>query len=334
MLYIELVNIASVESEEVVPGIVLDFDSSGRAVGIEINSVVRSHEGSRMDMWLKAILLVLVVLLVCMAGAVLYGVARWQVGTRELRARLEAARRPIKPVTYDVREIENLPLPIQRYFRAVLKDGQPVIAAVRVSHEGQFNMGETEQKWNPFTSTQVVMTRRPGFDWDGRIRMAPGLYVLVHDAYIAGEGILHAELFGLVTLADIRGTPEAAQGELLRFFAEAAWYPTALLPSQGVRWEAIDDSSAKATLQDGSNTVSLEFRFDAEGLISTVHAAVRYRTVNGTPVATPWQGKFWAYEVRDSMRIPLEGEVAWQLPEGPWPYWRGRINKIAYEFAR
>lgn len=47
--------------------------------------------------------------------------------------------------------------------------------------------------------------------------------------------------------ADLRGAlGEVAQGELMRFFAEAAWYPTALLPSQGVRWQAVDDTSARA----------------------------------------------------------------------------------------
>lgn len=61
--------------------------------------------------------------------------------------------------------------------------------------------------------------------------MLPGLPVRVHDAYITGEGMLHASLFGLVSVADQRGTPEMAQGELLRFFAEDTWYPTALLPS-------------------------------------------------------------------------------------------------------
>jgi hypothetical protein len=164
--------------------------------------------------------------------------------------------------------------------------------------------------------------------------VTPGLNVFVHDAYVAGEGLLHAELLGLLTLADIRNTPEAAQGELMRFLAEAAWYPTALLPSQGVRWEAIDDMSARATLMDGATTVSLDFRFDAEGLLSGVRAAARHRTVNGKLVATPWQGRFWGYEVRGGMRIPLEGEVAWELSEGLWPYWRGRVTDITYEFAR
>ncbi len=60
-----------------------------------------------------------------------------------------------------------------------------------------------------------------------------GLPVRVHDAYVAGEGILHASLLGLFSLVDMRGGGDLAEGELMRFFAEAAWYPTALLPTQG-----------------------------------------------------------------------------------------------------
>lgn len=285
-------------------------------------------------MWLRAIALIVVALAVCIALAVGYGAFRWQSGTKERRAKLEAGRQPIKPAVYNQHEIEGLPAPVQRYFRAVLKNGQPIVTSVKFSHKGRFNIGETQAKWSPYTSTQLVITKRRGFDWDGRIAMAPGMNVFVHDAYVAGEGILHAELLGLVTLADMRGTPEAAQGELLRFFAEAALYPTALLPSQGVRWDTIDETSARATLTDGTTTVSLDFHFDAEGLISSVWAKARYRTVNGALVATPWHGRFWAYEVRDGMRIPLEGEVAWQLPSGPWPYWRGRITEIAYQRVR
>jgi hypothetical protein len=33
------------------------------------------------------------------------------------------------------------------------------------------------------------------------------------------------------------------------------------------------------------------------------------------------------------MRMPLDGEVAWLLPEGAKAYWRGRVIEILYEFA-
>jgi len=48
----------------------------------------------------------------------------------------------------------------------------------------------------------------------------------------------------VLTVADARGTPEMARGELMRFLAEATWYPTRLLPGNGMSWDAIDDSTA------------------------------------------------------------------------------------------
>ena len=277
--------------------------------------------------------LIILGLSLIVATVILYGELRWKSATRELRARLDLARLPIVPKVFDKSELESLPVPVQRYFRAVLGDGQPMVAAVNVELTGTIDMGKKAEQWKAFTSTQRVITRRPGFDWDARIAMMPGLPVRVHDAYVAGEGILHAALFGLVTVANLRGTGDVAQGELIRFFAESAWYPTALLPSQGIHWDAVDDHSARATLKDGDLTLALLFRFNEEGLIATVRADARGRTVGGTVVPTPWQGRFGNYAIQEGIRVPLEGEAAYLLPEGAKPYWRGRIIKLSYEFA-
>ena len=275
------------------------------------------------------------VVFVIFVGARLYGAWRWQEGTEHLRGRLEAARETVRPQTVDFRELEGLPDPVQRYFRAVLEDGQPMVSGVRVRHEGTFNMGEgPEDDWKPFESEQVVVARRPGFDWDGRVRMAPGVPVRVHDAYVAGEGVLHASVLGLFPVVGMRGEGEVAEGELMRFFAEAAWCPTALLPSQRVRWEAVDDRSARATLEDGGTSVTMLFTFDEKGPIEAVRAEERGRAVGGEVVPTPWQGRFWDHAERGGMLVPLSGEVAWLLPEGEKPYWRGHIDEISYEFVR
>ena len=210
-----------------------------------------------------------------------------------------------------------------------------MVRGVRLLQEGQFRQSNEKDGWRPFKATQVFTTQPPGFDWDARIRIAPGAIAFVHDAYVAGEGLLHAEALGLFPLADVRGTPAAARGELLRYLAEAAWYPTALLERQGVRWDAIDEATARATLRDGATTATLEFRFDSDGLITSLRAASRYRgEVAGVPEFAPWHGRFRTYDIQDGMRIPLEGEVMWELPQGLFPYWRGRIMAIDYEFAR
>ncbi len=115
------------------------------------------------------------------------------------------------------------------------------------------------------------------------------------------------------------------QGRRGREFFEIRWI---------VVWEAMDDSRAGATLTDGTTIVKLLFHFDAQGRISSVRSEGRYREVDGGQVATPWQGRFWGYEVRGGMLVPLEGEVEWLLPDGAKPYWRGRIISIAYEWVK
>jgi hypothetical protein len=178
-----------------------------------------------------------------------------------------------------------------------------------------------------------VITTRPGFDWDARVTMLPGVTVRVHDAYLEGEGLLHAAMLGVFTVAALRGRGEMAHGELMRFLAEAPWYPTVLLPGQGVRWEAIDDRSARATLVDGDVAPSLVYGFDGEGLVESVRAEARGRDVGGRVVPTPWQARFRDWSLRGTMWVPLEAEVAWLLPEGPLPYWRGGITRLEHEFA-
>lgn len=283
-------------------------------------------------------MLIIAALVIALAAALafiaLYGAWHWQAATRALEAKLLEARLPPIPATYDPRELEGLPAPVQRYFRAVLREGQPIVASAEVAHAGSFDMGAGNEKWRSFRSTQRVVTRRPGFVWNARIAMMPGLPVRVHDAYVAGEGLLHAALFGLFTVADMRGSPEIAEGELMRFLAESAWYPTALLPSQGVRWHPVDDGSADATLTDGDIVLTMRFRFDEAGLIDSVRAESRGRAVDGVSVPTPWEGRWRDYQWREGMRVPIEGEVAWLLPDGPKPYWRGRITDLRYEFAR
>jgi hypothetical protein len=280
------------------------------------------------------ILMVAIGLTVVITVALIYGSRRWESATKEMHAKLEAARLPTGRKTYSPDELIGLPAPVQEYFRAVLKDGQPIVSAVFVEHSGTFNMSETGEKWRRFTSIQRVIAQRPGFDWEARIEMMPGVTARVHDAYIAGEGILHATLFGLVSLVNLRGTPEIAQGELMRFLAEAAWYPTGLLPSQGVQWKAIDDFFATATLKGGEIALTLLFCFDENGLIKSGRAEARGRTVAGTVIPTPWEVQWSNYELRDGMCIPTEGEVAWLLPEGPKPYFRGRVTSLRYEFAQ
>jgi hypothetical protein len=291
-------------------------------------------------LWFGLVLCVLAMTAVALSAI---GSRRWAAATQMLTRGLEAARidatridtnaGPPHPTHYDSRELDGLPAPVQRYFRAVLQEGQPIVSALTFEMAGTFNMSATGEQWTPFTSKQRVTTRRPGFVWDAQVRMLPGMTVRVVDSYIAGKGLLHAAMLGLFTVADVSGGGEIARGEFMRFFAEAPWYPTALLPSQGVQWEAVDALSAHASIVDSALKLTLLFRFNDAGLIDSVRAEARGGLVGKETVMAPWECGMSHYEVRSGMTVPITGEAAWMRPEGRKPYFIGSITSLAYEFA-
>jgi hypothetical protein len=244
--------------------------------------------------------------------------------------------RPNATTQYDPHELDGLPAPVQRYLRAVLQPGQPIIGAVTVEMAGTINMSATGEQWKPFTSVQRVVTAsahaRSGFMWDARIAMLPGIKVHVLDAYIAGKGLVRAAVLGLFKVADMGGGGEMARGEFMRFFAETPWYPTALLPSQGVQWVAVDDSSATAHITDGAITLTMLFHFNDAGLIDRVRAEARGGMVDNKMLLRPWECGLSNYQVQSGMTVPLCGTAAWVLPGGSKTYFHGTVKSLVYEW--
>ncbi len=284
--------------------------------------------------WLKWLVVSIAAAITVMLILSAYGASRWQKSSTQLLLQLEAQRAPADIARYNAREIEGLPEPVRRYFRAVLKDGQPIIAAADLQMAGTINMATAGEQWKPFTSQQRVVTLRPGFIWNAAITMFPGVPARVVDSYMAGQGALDAKLLGLFTVANTQGGGELARGEFLRWFAETPWYPTALLPSQGVRWQAVDSSSASATINDGPISLTLHFSFNAEGLIAAARADARGAGVGKDMVMVmlPWECTFSDYQPQHGMLIPMAGEAAYLRPNGRASYFVGKVKTVRYEF--
>ena len=102
-----------------------------------------------------------------------------------------------------------------------------------------------------------------------------------------------------------------------------------------MRWSAVDEHSARATVGDGAVSGALLFRFDPRsGVIASVRAEARGRTVGNDVMMTPWEGRWFDYAEHEGVRAPTRGEVFWMTPQGPRPYWRGSISGLRYEYAK
>jgi hypothetical protein len=257
-------------------------------------------------------------------AAVIAGAAAWQRATDAAVADLL----PGAGGVYSSDSLDTLPAPAARYFRRVLRDGQPLVRSTIVGTDAEFFINGA---WRPLRATQHFTAAPPQFAWDARIEMMPLVDVRVRDSYIRQQGGMRASLLGLYTLTDQAGTPELNQGALQRFLGEAVWFPTALLPSETVTWTARDDRSARVSIRDGVAEVGLVFEFEPTGVVTIMHAD-RYKEDNGRYSLQPWTIACDEYEEQEGMLIPLHCEVAWIKDGRAESYWRGRITSVSYRY--
>ena len=263
------------------------------------------------------------------AATVTIRVVTWTRATTELQHELHSVYANGALTTpFNATELIGLPEPVVRYFSFALEPGRRWVTGANLRFAGTF--AAKPNVWSPFTSEQDVSTRPPGFVWDARITMMHVVPVRVRDSYVNGEGAMVGTAAALIRIVNQHGTPEMAEASLQRFLAEAVWYPMALLPRAGLSWSPLDDSTARVTIVDGATTASLDMKFNTRGEIVGL-AGKRYRDSDGRPVLTLWIGSFSEYQANDGMMVPTVGEVAWMLPTGRVPYWRGRLINARFE---
>jgi hypothetical protein len=257
-------------------------------------------------------------------AAVIAGTAAWHRATDAAVAGLM----PGVSGVYSSDSLDTVPAPAARYFRRVLRDGQPLVRSAVATTDAEFFINGA---WRPLRATQHFIAAPPEFVWDARIEMMPLVDVRVRDSYIRQQGGMRASMLALYTLTDQAGTAELAQGALQRFLGETVWFPTALLPSATVTWTACDDRSARVSIRDGDAEVGLVFEFDPTGLVTAMHGD-RYKEDNGRYSLQPWTIACDEYQERGGMLIPLHCEVAWMKDGRTENYWRGRITSVSYRY--
>jgi hypothetical protein len=253
---------------------------------------------------------------VLVALAVIVGIGAWRfdgASARSVRGLLErVADGPSSPLL--AAELAGLP-PIVRAW--VTRSGAVGRARPRVVHVRQRGEMQTAKdgRWMPFRAEQWFTPTAPGFVWVADVTAAPGVHMAGRDAYVDGRGSMRIELLALVPVVDARG-PRLDQGALVRYLAEVIWFPA---HATGLRWEAIDATSARATLVDGETTASGVYTFTPDGDLLRFEAR-RYReeTLEDWLVEIDPDG----HGELGGLRLPLRASVSWKLAGGTWTWLR------------
>jgi hypothetical protein len=219
-----------------------------------------------------------------------------------------------------------LPAPLLRYLHRVLPRGRIVPQQVRFTQVGEMWQKPGGRALR-FTAVEELAVREVAFSWQARFPIAPLVSLRVVDSYAAGEGLLEARLLGLLPVMRQTG-PEVSAGEALRYLAELAWVPYAIIANPQLEWRELDARTVEVATQVGSARMTVRLEFDAAGDVVGASTDARPRIEGKTVVPTPWAGSFSDYALAGGIRIPTRGEVRWELPGGPFTYWRGEITSL------
>jgi hypothetical protein len=177
-------------------------------------------------------------------------------------------------------------------------------------------------RWMRFRARQRIDIRRPQFEW--RAAAGPFGCVSVIDSLLAGEAALAVRLLGLLPIAGVRGGAAAAKGEVMRYLAELAWAPDAILWNAALDWTVTDQRTLCVAAGQGPARGEVELRLDEGGRIGEVVAPDRPRKEGAAFVERQWRGRFFDYRHHAGRWLPFAGEVGWVL-DGSFVAWHGRL---------
>lgn len=200
---------------------------------------------------------------------------------------------------------------VARYLKFALAGASFASHGVQIRQSGSLRADPTSRKWLPFRALHQVAVARPGFLWDAKVTLAPGIHVRVVDSFVDGAGAGKVLLQSIVPLAGKADTGPINAGSLHRLLAEAVWYPWLLFPGEHIAWRGVADDRAEATLTLEGTSVSLLFRFAATGEATGIFTPARWGSFSGRYLQLPWEGHFGEYVDHDGARVPSWGEVGW-----------------------
>ncbi|MBP8724561.1 MAG: hypothetical protein KBF37_02760 [Saprospiraceae bacterium] len=222
---------------------------------------------------------------------------------------------------------DSLPAPVLRWLRASGVMDRTLPLTVQMTQDLKLKMKPGQKVWYQAKASQVTSLNPPGFHWAVDAELNPFIGFLGRDQLVGGEGEMLICFNGLFKVVHARG-PQIDEGTLQRFLGEMVWLPT-LAMSPIVRWEPIDELSARATIHLGDSSASGTFYFDERGDFVRFSAM---RFLESKPGASryPWILDAISYKRFDGIRIPFRVTATWKLEGEDWNWLELELTNVKY----
>ncbi|MBS1493319.1 MAG: hypothetical protein JST55_07410 [Bacteroidetes bacterium] len=222
--------------------------------------------------------------------------------------------------------VSVLPPIVQKFMERSGIIGRPFVNSVRLKQKAIMR-AKPDGNWMDVEAVQYFRVNEPAFVYKIKVNAAPSLIMTGMDKYESGNGNMLIKMMGLYTIGDSKGE-EINRGTLIRFHSETLWFPSAVF-SDYLKWEEIDEHTAKGTMTYSGITESAIFTFTNEGDVKKIEAE-RYGEFDGKYSKEKWCVINTSYKEFDGIRIGNNCEVTWGLKEGDFTWLKLEIKDIEY----
>lgn len=224
--------------------------------------------------------------------------------------------------------IADQPEPIQRYFLHAIAPGTVIASSVHLAMNGTIRLAQN-QDWMPFQAEELLSNL--GFIWKATAGKG-AMRLQGVDYYTHGVGQMRFSLWGLIPIVSAQN-PNVRRSAIGRWIGESFWLPSALLPSRGVSWQAIDDTTIQATLKAEGESITLTFVIDDRGrLIQSSFLRWGNQTEDKHYAKIPFGATYLSEQTFDGYTIPSQiGAGWWSGTDRYFEFFRTSIEQAHFQ---
>lgn len=221
---------------------------------------------------------------------------------------------------------DSLPSGAQRWLDSALPRDLVLPPTVRIAQEGSMHVRE---RWTPFTATGIYQASPLSFNWRAKLQMMPGVWIAAEDGHGDGQGWGGARLWGFVPMGK-RTDSKVLTSQLVRNLGELAFLPSFVPANPTLSWRGAGENAFEVQSSAGDQEVLVRFEINDQDDLIRASAPSRPYDVPGGYAEAPWRIEYSDHRNFGGVRIPTVAVATFEKEDGPWEYFRGKINAISF----